>query len=136
LVTSGLLDSGGGLNPFTSAIVLELLNARDLERNIANLITTYRSRLKVMDAALRQELPQAEFETPQGGYFFWVRLSGLDTGQLREKAREFDVGLRQGALFSSQGGMRDYMRLCFTFYDEEKIEAGVRRLRQCLESFS
>ena len=136
LVTSGLLDSGGGLNPFTSAIVRELIEAGDLEKNIDTLIATYRSRLKVMDTALRQEIPQAEFETPQGGYFFWVRLPGVDTGQLREKAREFDVGLRQGALFSSQGGMRDYMRLCFTFYDEEKIEAGVRRLKQCLESLS
>jgi len=136
LITSGLLDSGGGLNPFTSAIVKELIEAGDLEKNIDTLIATYRSRLKVMDAALRREIPQAEFETPQGGYFFWVRLSGLDTGQLRDKAREFDVGLRQGALFSSQGGMRDYVRLGYTFYDEEEIEVGVRRLRQCLESFS
>ena len=135
LVSSGLLDSGGGLNPFTSAIVRELIEAGDLENNIDTLTATYRSRLKVMDAALRREIPRAEFEAPQGGYFFWVRLSGLDTGQLREKAREFDVGLRQGALFSSQGGMRDYMRLCYTFYDEENIEEGIRRLKQCLESF-
>jgi len=135
LVDNGLMDSGGGLNPFTSAIVKELIEAGDLENNIDTLTATYRSRLRVMDTALHREIPQAEFETPQGGYFFWVRLSGLDTGQLREKAREFDVGLRQGALFSSQGGMRDYVRLCFTFYDEEEIEVGVRRLRQCLESF-
>ena len=60
----------------------------------------------------------------------------MDGGQLREKARAFNVGFRQGALFSSQGGMRDYIRLCYTFYDEEKIEAGVRRLRQCLNEIS
>jgi 2-aminoadipate transaminase len=136
LVRSGLLDSGGGLNPFTSAIVLELLNAGDLEKNIANLIATYRSRLAVMDAALCQKLPQAIFKTPQGGFFFWVRLPGVDGGQLREKTRAFNVGFRQGALFSSQSGMRDYIRLCYTFYDEEKIEEGIRRLRQCLDTFS
>ena len=135
LVDNGLMDSGGGLNPFTSAIVRELIEAGDLEKNIDSLIATYRSRLKVMDATLRREIPQAEFETPQGGYFFWMRLPGVDTGQLREKAREFDIGLRQGVLFSSQGGMRDYMRLCYTFYDEEKIEEGVRRLKRCLEVF-
>lgn len=136
LISSGLMDSGGGLNPFTSAIMLELLNAGDLEKNIANLITTYRSRLAVMDTALCRELSQATFKTPQGGFFFWVRLPGVDGGQLREKAREINVGFRQGALFSSQGGMRDYIRLCYTFYDEEKIEEGIRRLRQCLETFS
>jgi 2-aminoadipate transaminase len=135
LISNGLMDSGGGLNPFTSAIVLELLNAGDLEKNIANLVATYRSRLAAMDAALHRELPQAIFKTPQGGFFFWVRLPGLDGGELREKAREFNVGFRQGALFSSQGGMRDHIRLCYTFYDEEKIEEGIRRLGACLETF-
>ncbi len=135
LIGNGLMDSGGGLNPFTSAIVLELLNAGDLEKNIANLIATYRSRLAVMDTALRRELPQAIFKTPEGGFFFWTRLPGVDGGELREKARGFNVGFRQGALFSSQGGMRDYIRLCYTFYDEEKIEEGIRRLGACLEAF-
>ena len=134
LVTSGLLDSGGGLNPFTSAVVRELLEAGDLEKNIARLISAYRSRLEAMDTALRRELPQAIFETPQGGFFFWVRLPGVDAGGLRVKAREFNVNFRQGTLFSSQGGLRDYIRLCYTFYDEEKIEAGIQRLRQCLDS--
>jgi len=133
LVSSGLLDSGGGLNPFTSAIVRELIEAGDLEKNITGLIATYRSRLSVMDASLRRELPQVEFKTPEGGFFFWVRLFGVDASQLRDEARKFNVGFRQGALFSSQDGMRDYIRLCYTFYDEEKIEEGIRRLRQCLD---
>jgi len=135
LTSSGLLDSGGGLNPFTSAIVRELIEAGDLESNIAKLIAVYDSRLSVMEAALRREIPQAEFETPQGGFFFWVRLPGVDAGQLREEAKKFQVGLRQGSLFSSQGGMRDHIRLCFSFYDEEEIEEGVRRLGKSLNSF-
>jgi len=134
LVTSGLLDSGGGLNPFTSAIVRELLEAGDLEQNIARLITAYRSRLAAMDTALHRELPQATFETPQGGFFFWVRLPEVDAEQLQQKALEFKVGFRPGVRFSSQGGLREYIRLCYAFYDEEKIEQGIRRLRQCLEA--
>ena len=136
LTSRGVLDSGGGLNPFTSAIVRELIEAGDLEKNIAKLIDTYHLRLKAMDAALRSELPQAEFETPQGGFFLWVRLPGMDGGGLREKAREFNVGFRQGVLFSSQNGMLDYIRLCYTFYDEEKITEGIRRLKACLDTFS
>lgn len=132
LVTSGLLDSGGGLNPFTSAIVRELLEAGDLERNISSLIAAYRSRLAVMDTSLRRELPQAVFETPQGGFFIWVRLPGVDAEKLQQKALDFKVGFRPGIRFSSQGGMRDYVRLCYAFYDEEKIAEGIRRLRQCL----
>jgi len=134
LTTSGLLDSGGGLNPFTSSMVRELIEVGDLEANISKLIATYHSRLKAMDATLRREIPQAVFNTPQGGFFFWVRLPGIDAEQLRGKAREFNVGFRQGALFSSQGEMRDYIRLSYAFYDEEKIEAGIQRLKQCLEA--
>ena len=89
LVTSGLLDSGGGLNPFTSAIVRELVEAGDLEKNIAKLIATYRSRQAAMEAALRRQLPQATFKTPQGGFFFWVRLPGVDAQKLRGEAQEF-----------------------------------------------
>jgi DNA-binding transcriptional MocR family regulator len=136
LVTSGVLDSGGGLNPFTSAIVRELIEIGDLEKNIAKLIAVYGSRLMGMDTVLRRELPQAEFETPQGGFFFWVRLPGVDAERLRGEAREYDVGFRQGALFSSRGGMSEYIRLCFAFYDDENIEEGVRRLRQSLDVFS
>jgi len=131
LTGSGLLDSGGGLNPFTSAIVRELIDAGDLERNIDKSIAVYASRLNVMEAALRRELPQAEFKTPQGGFFFWVRLPGVDTELFRSRARENNIGFRPGILFSNQGGMQDYMRLCFSFYDEEKIEEGIRRLGRC-----
>ncbi|MFL7870004.1 MAG: PLP-dependent aminotransferase family protein [Anaerolineales bacterium] len=136
LTSSGLLDSGGGLNPFTSAIVRELIEAGDLEKNIVHLVTTYHARLKAMDAALRREIPQAEFNTPQGGFFFWLRLPGIDGEQLREKAREFNIGFRQGTLFSSKNGMQEYVRLCYTFYDEDKIKEGLQRLKQCLDAFS
>jgi len=134
LVKSGLLDSGGGLNPFPSAIVRELIEAGGLGKNITSLIDVYHSRLQVMNKALKHELPQALFETPQGGFFLWVRLPGVDTGQLRNEARESNVGFRQGDLFSSRNGMRDYMRLCFTFYDEGNIEEGIRRLKHCLDN--
>jgi DNA-binding transcriptional MocR family regulator len=135
-VTSGLLDSGGGLNPFTSAIVRELIEAGDLEQNITRLIAAYRSRLRAMEAALLRELPRAEFETPEGGFFFWVCLPGMDAEQLQHKASDFKVGFRPGLRFSSQGSMRDYIRLCYAFYDEKKIEKGLQRLKQCLDTLS
>ena len=134
LVTSGLLDSGGGLNPFTSAIMRELIEVGDLEQNITGLKVAYHSRLAVMNAALRRELPQADFKTPEGGFFFWVRLPGVDAEQLQVEARKFNVGFRPGVLFSSQDGMRDYIRLCYSFYEEEKIKEGIHRLRRCLNS--
>lgn len=134
LVTSGLLDSGGGMNPFTSAIVRSLIECGDLAKHVHHLIDTYRPRLRKMDLLLRQHLPDITYTVPQGGYFFWLRLPGqIDAIELRQRAKAFKVDFRQGALFSSTGGSQNHIRLCFAHYDEEHIEEGILRLKECLE---
>ncbi len=55
--TCGVLDSGGGLNPFTSAIVCRMVESGGLDQNIDRLVSIYRHRLGVLDAALRKQLP-------------------------------------------------------------------------------
>jgi len=133
LVTCGLLDSGGGLNPFTSAIVQNLVESGNLEKHINRLIEVYRVRLSFMDSSLRKHLPEITYSVPQGGYFFWVKLpEDMDASELRRKAKDFKVDIRQGALFSSQKGLKNYMRLCFVFHEEDKIEEGIVRLKECL----
>lgn len=134
LVSCGLLDSGGGMNPFTSAIVRSLIENGDLDRNIAHLVETLRGRMQATAGFLRKHLPAAEFSTPHGGYFFWVRLPGMDAGELRKKAQDFNVGLRQGALFSSRDRLRDYLRLSVSYYDVDEIEQGILRLKRCMET--
>jgi 2-aminoadipate transaminase len=134
LITSGLLDSGGGLNPFTSAIIREVIESGDLERNVSRLIEIYRPRLALMDSLLREHLPNVTYSVPHGGYFFWIRLpEEIDAAELRNKAKAFKVDIRQGALFSSQNGLRNYMRLCFVFHEEKEIEEGIARLKRCME---
>ncbi len=129
---SGLLDSGGGMNPFTSAMVRGLIESGELEDNIERLRAEYARRLNALEAALRQHLPIAEYSIPQGGFFFWVRLPGVDAAELRRAAKEYKVDIRQGALFSSHTGMREYFRLGFCYYGPEAIAEGVKRLRDCI----
>jgi DNA-binding transcriptional MocR family regulator len=132
--TCGLLDSSGGLNPFTSAIVREVIRSGGLETNIHKLTNTYRSRLEVMNRALRKHLPNVQYSVPGGGYFFWLRLpEKTDARDLRKTAQSFKVDFRPGTLFSSRDGLKDQIRLCFVHYEEDKIEEGILRLMQCLE---
>ena len=134
-VNCGLLDSGGGLNPFTSAIVRDILDSSKLQENIAKLAEIYRSRALVMDSALRQYLPMTTYAVPSGGYFFWVRLPGsLDGTTFHKKAESFKVNFRPGIRFSSEEGMRDYVRLSYVYYEPDKLVEGVIRLKQCIES--
>jgi DNA-binding transcriptional MocR family regulator len=134
-VVSGLLDSGGGVNPFTSAMVRGVIESGDLEKNIRKLVKTYSSRCNAMDSALHQYLPSLEYSSPQGGFFFWLRFpEKTDTVGLRKRARDFKVDFRPGTLFSSRGALKDYVRLCFVHYPEAKIEQGILRLKQCLKA--
>lgn len=133
LVGCGLLDSGGGMNPFTSAIVRRVLENDEVEQNISKLIDVYSARVAVMDAALKNTIPQAQYTCPHGGFFFWMRLPGIDTLDLQHKSEMFKVNFRPGVLFSGRGGMREYLRLGISFYESGKIEQGVWRLKQCLD---
>ena len=135
LVTSGLLDSGGGMNPFASAIVRGAIESGDLDAHLQKLISTYRQRLIKMDAVLKKYLPAVTYTVPQGGYFFWVRLpENINAVEFRKQAKLLNVDVRPGTLFSCEGGLQNYMRLCFAYYDEERIGQGVLRLRECFES--
>jgi 2-aminoadipate transaminase len=92
--------------------------------------------VRVLDAALTRYLPQAEFATPRGGYFFWLRLPGIDTQQLRSAATTHHIDFRPGSLFSSAGRLREYLRLGISFYDPPDLEQGVQRLADLLGSGS
>jgi 2-aminoadipate transaminase len=135
LVTCGLLDSGGGLNPFTSGIVRGLVETGGLKAHIAQLCATYQRRAAAMEAALRKHLPTAFYRAPQGGYFFWVKLPGVEDAEaLLKRAETYQVSYRPGGRFSSRGGLRDYVRLCFAFYEAERLEEGMARLGRALEA--
>lgn len=134
LITSGLLDSGGGLNPFTSMVVREVVESGGLGENVNRLIEIYRHRVVLMDSLLQKHLPEVTYSVPRGGYFFWVRLpEDIDAAILRQKTQASKVDIRQGALFSSQNGLKNYMRLCFVFHEKNEIEEGIVRLKKCME---
>ena len=102
LAGCGLLDSGGGMNPFTSAVVRYFIDAGDLAENIAQLKKTYLERLNTLCTALDEYLPQVEYSRSHGGFFIWVRFPGKDTSLFRQRSDRFKVDIRQGVLFSSQ----------------------------------
>ena len=135
LVASGLLDSGGGMNPFTSAIVRGVIESGDLDEHIHKLINTYHPRLMKMDSLLKEHLPEVTYAVPRGGYFFWLQLpEQLDAMEFRKQAKSLNVDVRPGSLFSCNNGLRNYIRLCFAYYNETQIEQGILRLRHCFET--
>ncbi len=134
LAGSGLLDSGGGLNPFTSNLVRVAIEEGWQEDHLTFLKETYRRRITIMAEALKENMPDpVQFTIPTGGFFFWLTLpDGVDTGTLLQEANAKGVGFTPGIRFSTRQGQTNKMRLSFAFYQEEQIHRGVERLGDLL----
>ena len=136
LVLSGVVDSGGGLNPLPSAVVRTVLEEGRLQGFVDQLRLTYRARAHALSAALRHELHEwVTFHEPQGGFFVWAQLpEAIDASQLRAEAERFKVSFQPGERCSTRGGLRNCMRLSYAYYDVPHLQDGVARLRALLES--
>lgn len=134
LTGSGLLDSGGGLNPFTSALVQSVLELDLLAPYIQRLRAVYARRRMVLAAAVGRECGR-RVRVPDGGYFLWLECgNGVDTETLAARAQAAGVGFRAGVKFSSRGGLRSALRLSFAYYDLPELEEGARRLGMALRA--
>lgn len=136
LAQCGLLDSGGGLNPFTAAIVRSALELGLQRQHLDRLRQVYAGRLAALDAALQRHLAgQLSYRRPDGGFFIWAWLAdGQDAEALMASAQAHGVSFRPGVRFSSSGGLRDAIRLCFAYYDEARLTEGVARLAQAIDA--
>lgn len=134
IVRCGLLDSGGGLNPFTSGVVRSALEIGEVDRTLGRLRQTYAARLKAMCAALRAHLPAGvRFIEPAGGFFVWLTLpKEADTPALRATALGRNVDFMPGPRFSSADGLKNCLRISFAYYDAPDLVRGVERLSEVI----
>jgi DNA-binding transcriptional MocR family regulator len=136
LKQSGLLLSGGGLNPFTSGIVQSVLELGLQHNHLERLRKVYGERAANLSIALRKHLPAgADFYEPQGGFFIWMRLpEELDAKSFCSKARKQNLDFQPGIHFSSEQGLRNYLRLSFSYYDVTDLCMGIKRLTKIFSS--
>ena len=130
LSTSGLVDSGGGLNPFTSAIVQSVIELGLQETQLAHLKEVYSHRKSILCKALTAHLPASvSFTEPDGGFFIWLALPAhVDTEKLLPRARRHNVAFSPGARFSPRRELKNHMRLSFAYYEDSDLVAAAERL--------
>ena len=122
----------------SQAIAAHYLTLNRLGDALAVVRKTYAERASVMAASLRRELGDAiAFNQPQGGMFFWARLTGA-RGQISsapdfaKRAIDKGVAFVPGAPFYAHDPDLSTFRLSFATAGLEKIEEGIGRLRQAL----
>ncbi|MDO8777141.1 MAG: PLP-dependent aminotransferase family protein, partial [Burkholderiaceae bacterium] len=124
---------------FAQATAAQYLKAGRMPATLARVRKVYGERALAMGAALKRELGDAvEFTQPQGGLFFWARLTGAggktkDAGEFAKRAIEQGVAFVPGAPFFAGAPDASTFRLSFATADVGKIEEGVRRLGMALK---
>jgi DNA-binding transcriptional MocR family regulator len=114
--------------------VYEFCASGAIDRSIETVRTALAKRALTLQQALRRELPEAEFVTPEGGYFMWVTLpEGADVDALFGLAGELGVTFVKGTDFLLEGG-ENTLRLAYSGVTPEQIDEGVARLAEAFRS--
>jgi 2-aminoadipate transaminase len=123
---------------FAQATAAQYLKAGRMPATLVNVRKVYGERARAMGAALTRELGDAiEFTVPEGGLFFWARLTGKggktqDAGEFAKRAIEKGVAFVPGAPFYAAEPDAATFRLSFATADVGKIEEGVGRLGKAI----
>jgi 2-aminoadipate transaminase len=100
------------------------------EDQVARARHLYRRRAGVMTEALAASFADtgATWSQPDGGFFCWVHLPGVDTAVLAARAREAHVAFVPGAGFFVGGGDTEHLRLSYSRVADADIPEGIARL--------
>ena len=121
-------------NMLAESMVLELCRSGALERNIEFVNGALAERRDALVEALREQLPDAQFVIPGGGYFLWIDLpDDYDTVAALEAAKGEGVAFVAGPDFLLEGG-RSSLRLSFASVPADRVAEGVERLARALGS--
>ena len=121
-------------NMLAESMVLELCRSGALDRNIEFVNRALAERRDALVGALREQLPEARFVVPGGGYFLWLDLpDDYDTVAALDAAKGEGVAFVAGPDFLLEGG-RSSLRLSFASVPADRVAEGVERLARALES--
>ena len=121
-------------NMLAESVVLELCRSGALATNIEFVNEALGERRDALVAALREQIPEARFVVPGGGYFLWLDLDDdVDTPSLLEAAKKEGVAFVAGPDFMLEGG-RSSLRLSFASVPASDVGEGVARVARALES--
>ena len=130
--------SDANTSTLAQATAAAYLQSGRLAEAVEQVRTVYAQRARTMAECLKRELGDAvTFTAPQGGMFFWVRLTGAegrctDAQIFAQRAIEKLVAFVPGAPFFAQNPDTSCFRMSFATSNLEKIEEGIARLAQAL----
>jgi len=118
---------------FAHGAVAEYCTNGDFDRGLERLRPLLEQRKDALVAALDTHLgDRFQYRAPEGGYFLWGKLVGVDCDALLPRAVEAGVPFVKGSDFYSDGRGQDELRLAFSAVKPEEMDEGIARLAALL----
>lgn len=148
-VNSGVLDSGGCVNPIGCGIIHELLKmpyrnmtgseyhfnfniVEDKKCILHSIIEYWTKYLWKNNNFLYDSLEGKSFiesmRLSKGGYFIWLKLKDIDAVELSKHMEKYKIKFHHGNKFSISQSYSNYIRLSYSWYGEEDYKLFVQRL--------
>src|SRR3954452_55008 len=119
-------------NMLAESIVFELCRSGGLDENLKVVNEALSERRDALVEALREQIPEARFVVPEGGYFLWLDLEDdVDSEALLAEAKSEGVPFVAGPDFMIEGGSSS-LRLSFAPVPADDVAEGVERLARAL----
>jgi 2-aminoadipate transaminase len=116
-------------NTYTAALAEWYLASGRFDGHLQELRAIYHGKCLAMLDALAREMPEGTHWTrPNGGFFIWVTLPGVDAVDIRTECRENGVDYIAGPAFFSDGSGRQALRLAYSAVSIDEINKGISRL--------
>ncbi len=121
---------------FVEAATATYLAEINWEERLSMLRNSYRNRRDVMLRVLERCMPQGvTWSKPNGGFFVWLHIPGIDTTLLLPKALELGVSYVPGRhFFHNPNDGSEFLRLSFSHEESELTVQGVERLADVINS--
>jgi DNA-binding transcriptional MocR family regulator len=137
---SGILNSGGCSNHFSSSLIKPILNSLDFSDHLIKIREEYQERRNTLLEVLRQLPDQFLVSSPKGGFFIWItdKTKKLDTDQLLKEISckddpDYKITFTPGNSFSANKSHSHCMRISFGMYKGDDLRLGAERLVKILK---
>lgn len=126
----------GGSNPMAQRIVVHLMQSNKMRDHVEELIGQMRLHRDVMLDRFAVELPDLKIRKPNGGYFLWAELPPeCDAEAVAELGVEHGVEVSTGRLSFAGDGPGNFLRMAYSYTDQDVIADGVRRLGEAYRAY-
>lgn len=148
LAQTGATKSGGAPSQFCAAVIADMVASGALQEYLATTVRpALQQRHRVTVEAIHHDLHRHGVSVRQtglvdggvyGGYFVWLTLpDGVSAELVAELCLEENLVIGSGSMFAVHGdehsvNLDRYLRLTFSYVEEEDLALGVKRLASVL----